>query len=88
MNRTIIEEQTFSADRERFGIEASRLDDILEGVFWALSREPSRGTQIDKDLWGIATLEWPNAPAFVVYYTFDPDSVYVKFLEPAEIDPD
>lgn len=59
------------------------MDEILEGVTWALAHDPTMGMQIlGHRLWAYPTYPWPGAPGLVLYYTFDDENVTLESIQP------
>lgn len=66
--RQIVEDARFERERDSLNPNAERMDDILEGVYETLSRDPDRGMQVTSDIWAIGTRF--TEPSFLIYYRF------------------
>lgn len=76
-HRTIVESARFSAEAKAIQPDARRMDEIMHGVTWALSNAAEMIGQptVVSHIRALPTRAWPNAPAMIVYYTVDPDTV-------------
>lgn len=82
--RTIREENQFSEEKKRLGKTAKRLDEILSGVLWAVSRRPESFLNIpDSKLYLAKTDNFPRHSGFYIWFTFDDEAVYLRSIEEA-----
>ena len=80
--REIIEEKTFDAEKHRVAESAKRLDEILSGIIWVLSRKPDSFPQVPGlDLYLAKTDPAPDAPAINLWFRFDAKAVYLLYIE-------
>ena len=85
--REIVEEESFVIEKQRISRSAKRLDEILFGITWVLSRKPESFPQVTGlDLYLAKTDPVPGLPSVNVWFTFDERKVYLLFIElaPAE----
>ena len=80
--RTIRQEPKFNEQLEALGVTHKRLDEVLEGVCFALSRNPERfprvpGTQLSI----IKTPVYPGAPSLRIFFTFNEEEVHLLMVE-------
>ena len=80
--RTVREEHTVSEAIDLHCALYPRLEEAYEALTWTLAHRPEIGEIIDDFFWLYkqAGDEEMNVPALVVVYTFDADSVDVRFL--------
>jgi hypothetical protein len=73
-NHEIIESSQYSEEladiREKLGLDARRMDDVLEGVMWGLGSNPSQFFQITRTLWLIKTDRFPGAPPLRIWFSW------------------
>jgi hypothetical protein len=80
--REIVEEKTFDAEKHRVAKSAKRLDDILFGITWVLSRKPESFPKVQGlNLYLAKTDGAPDAPAVNVWFNFDDEKVYLLYIE-------
>lgn len=80
--RTVREEKQFTEDKKKLKHSAKRLDEILFGVIWTLSRIPeSFGNVSGTMLYLAKTDAAPDAPSLYIWYTFDDDYIYLLSVE-------
>ena len=88
--RTIKENARYTAEQNSINPNVARMDEILDGVFWQLSRDPSKDPICKRvgtsNVWAISTLEFPNAHAVIIYYTFDENEVELLSIELSDED--
>lgn len=81
---TVVESQNFEADRARISNDIRRMDEILQGVYWVLSREPFRGKQTSaNNIWAITTRSVQDIPSLAIYYTFNEEQVILLSVVPS-----
>jgi len=81
-NRTIRQEPKFNEQLAALGVSHKRLDEVMEGVSFALSRHPEQfprvpGTQISI----IKTPVYPNAPSLRIFFTYSEEEVHLLVVE-------
>ena len=86
-HRTIRQEPKFNEQLETLGISHHRLDEVLEGVAFALSRHPEvfprvPGTQLSM----VKTPVYPEAPSLRIFFTYTDDEVHLLMVEFCEDD--
>lgn len=83
MYRTIIESKNFEISRNRINNDVRRMDDVLEGIIWVVSRNPRKGQETDAD--GIFAIKTDGTrfgePSLVVYYCFNDQSVILLDIQ-------
>ena len=85
--RTIRQEPKFNEQLEALGISYRRLDEVLEGVCFALAREPERFSRIPgTQLSIIKTPVYPNAPSLRIFFTYNEEEVHLLAVEFCEDD--
>jgi hypothetical protein len=82
--RTIREEKLFLQQKKKLKHSARRLDEILDGVTWAMCRKPESfpgvpGTR----LYLAKTDDFPGTPAIHIWFTFDEETVLLLGIEEA-----
>lgn len=92
MHCTIVEENTYVIELHELMKEYPRVEDVNDGIKWALSRGPAeRGEPIQPGacVYVYNTLEIGNTPSFTVLYLYDratdPDHVFLNSIR-ARID--
>jgi len=84
--REIIEQQQFKEDKRKLRHSAKRLDEILDGVTWTLTRLPECYPNIpETDVYLAKTDAFSDVPALYVWFTFDENYVYLEGIEEAPI---
>ena len=79
-HRTIVETSRFQQERGDIEPSVARWDEVMIGVLWALCRETVRAGQTTgvDGIFALPTDDWPGAPALVIYYTFDDNTVTLR----------
>jgi hypothetical protein len=89
--RTIIESEAFSSEKYFLCKDAEQLDDVLDGLTWALARGPELGWQVTPGipLYAIGTLEWTihSIESMTVYYLYDDETVTLVSIKPDSAPP-
>lgn len=77
MLRTIIESHEYYNNRNRIEPDIKRMDDILFGVIWALSRDPNIGHATEsKGIYAITTDAYMESDQpLIIYYIFNHEKV-------------
>jgi hypothetical protein len=77
MLRTIIESHEYYNNRNSIEPDVKRMDDILSGVVWALSRDPNIGhTTEAKGIYAITTDAYMESDKpLTIYYIFNNEKV-------------
>ncbi len=71
-SRTVLESPQFAEERAGVALDVKRLDEIMEGIVWALERDPRRFPQVrGTRLHRVLTDPFPDAPALRVWYTYN-----------------
>lgn len=53
---SVVESKNFELERDNVSSDIRRMDEILDGVYWVLGRDPSSGEQVSaKNMWAIVT---------------------------------
>lgn len=82
MYRQIVESEQFSSAKSLLFPNIKRLDDMLNGITWALARHPEEFPCVPcTSLYMAATDPFPDAPAIRVWYTFDDGNVTMLDIE-------
>ena len=88
--RTIIESEPFKTARRLLPFDVKRLDEILIGVLWELSRRPQDFPwvpQTNKLLRYIVVEPFqPDTPTLCIWYTFDKHTVTLEHIDHDEPD--
>ena len=80
--RTIREGKGFAEQKKNLRHSAKRLDEVLDGVTWALCRKPDCFPGLpDIKLYLAKTDPFPDVPALYIWYTFDDDTVTLLGIE-------
>ena len=86
--RTVVCDKRFNAARDRITPDIERWDEVFRGVEWALSRAPELGQATSAPgIHALATDDWPDVLATVVYYRFDGGEVTLLDIRLADIAP-
>jgi hypothetical protein len=85
--RTIRQEPKFDDQIKTLGISHSRLDEVLDGVCFALARHPEsfenvKGTNLSI----LKTAVYPGAPSLRIFFTYDECEVHLLAVEFCEDD--
>jgi hypothetical protein len=80
--RGCVEEGTFSAQKEKIGVDATRLEAILEGIELRIARFPERshvipGTSLRTEMSMLTMID----PIVVVTFAFDEKFVYLLWID-------
>lgn len=85
--REVIETKEFSEQLKSFGNPGiKRLDDVLFGVNWALSKNAETFPKVmnDPDISIIKTQSAKDLPSFRIYFKFDDNAVHLLWIEAIE----
>lgn len=81
--RTVVEEPGFAAGRALIIADAKRWDDFWRAAEWGLAKDPAGFDQVDANLWVIICEPAEGSmPRLRVYYSFDDENIYLKWVEP------
>ena len=81
-HRTIIESNLYADSKAALPLTCKRLDEILDGVLWHLSRKPEIFPRVPGTvLHRVRTEAFPDVPVLLVWYTFDHDTVTLQLVE-------
>ena len=80
--RTVIESELFSIQKTQFSVTPYHLDELLDGIIWALSHRPDIFWEVDatKHIWLIKGVE--QVP-YRIWYTFNDETVTLLAIERA-----
>lgn len=74
--RTIRYSEAWERCVEEMGEQLARLDDLLQGVEWAVAESPEHFPLVEgTELRIILTDEFPDVPAFVIYFRIVSDTL-------------
>ena len=81
--RTVVESPEFTRQTRVVGLEVSRLDEIREGVDWAVAKNPTSFHRIpNTNLYWVATRRIGSSPSLAIYYTIDdPDKITYRWID-------
>lgn len=83
MYRTIIESKHFESNRNKINSDVRRMDGVLEGVIWVLSRNPKKGQETSVN--GIFAIKTDGTgfgePSLVIYYCFNDQNVILLDIQ-------
>jgi hypothetical protein len=79
----IVEHQLFADMRDELEPDVQRMDEILEGFYWALGTDPTQFFRLypDRNLWLAKTDAFPGAPRLQVWYRLNPPQVELLAIE-------
>jgi len=88
--RTVQESEVFAACCKELSPTAKRLDEILEGVIWAISTAPEKLPEVQGTSLRIVTTDpYPDAPAMTVYFRIDNDDFCtLMWIEESTVQPE
>jgi hypothetical protein len=80
--RTVIESEIVSDTIDREQIKHPRLPEAFDALKWWLSHKPDAGYILDDLNWICRQMgdRQQTVPSLVAIYTFDDESVYIKFV--------
>jgi len=80
--RTVFEDANVSEVIDREQATYPRLEEAFDALKWSLSHVPEAGKIIDDLYWLHRQVgdRYQNIPALVAIYTFDDQSVWIKFI--------
>ena len=88
--RDVIEESTFAEQASKITADIRRFDDAMEGIQWALAREPDIFPVVHEasNLRIAKTVAWGDLPSLRVFFTFDDNQTRLFWVEaiPLEVD--
>lgn len=88
-SRTVVQSEQFIQERTAVGLQVPRLAEIVEGVIWALKRDPRRFPQVrGTRLHRVVTDPFPNAPSVRIWYTYNILHQEVELLSIERVDRD
>ncbi|MBJ7612871.1 MAG: hypothetical protein DLM71_04925 [Chloroflexi bacterium] len=80
--RSTREEPGFAAGRASIIPDARRWDAFWRAAEWGLARDPTAFDQVDENLWVvICEPSRTGMPRIRVYYSFDAQYIYLKWVE-------
>jgi hypothetical protein len=83
MSREIVESDLFQAQREAISPDVRRMDDILDGLFWALHENAEQFFRVfpDRNLWLAKTDPFPGSPTLRVWFSLSVNEVLLLSIE-------
>jgi len=82
--RDVVEEPGFVAGRQALFADVKRWDEFWRGAEWGLAKDPAGFDRVHDDLWVILCEPAEGSmPRLRVYYSFDDDRIYLKWVERA-----
>lgn len=79
--RDIIENHSFAESKERLGIDAKRLDEVLRGLTWVMSNDPEYfGPPVYGDHIYVAQ-GGTDEERFVVWFEFNETTVTLLYID-------
>ena len=84
--RTVVDGEKFKWQLKELG-DIKRIDEILEGVVFALARSPEVIGQptANPNVWAVPTARWTGV-SLVIYYSFDSRQVVLEAVTVADIE--
>lgn len=84
--RTIRHDHDYEDQARRLGLSHKRLDEVLDGVTWAIARSPAEfELMLDTGLRLVKTDPFPDAPPLRIYFTWDEDdNCTLRWIEAAD----
>jgi hypothetical protein len=84
-HKTVVESSSYTEARRLLEVDCKRLDEILEGIVWELSRRPQDFPRAPyTDLYCIATAQFTDIPSLWIWYVFDEHTVTLEHIEHAD----
>lgn len=81
--RTVIESERFKKERTEVEPNCQRFDEAFKGINWALARKPEKGRPTNvAHIYGLP-IQINDDQHFVVYYTFDDNTVTLISIQSA-----
>lgn len=78
--REVIESPRYTKERNLLQPDVARMDEILDGVVWVLSEDPTVGRKTPNPaIWAMPTIAWNTVP-LVVYYSFNENQVVLESI--------
>lgn len=81
--RTVVETRTYESQRDTITRDVKRFDEIMRGVYWALSTRPEAYPAIapDSSIHVLKTAPFNAIPRLRIFYRFDDSSTYLLWIE-------
>jgi len=82
--RTVIETKTYEAQRDAIVPNVRRFDEVMRGVYWALSTRPEAFPPVDPSNPTIHVLKtdaFSDIPRLRIFYKFDDVAVQLLWVE-------
>lgn len=85
--RDVVEGPLFAEQVSKLTADIRRFDDVMEGVFWALARDPERFPVVHEasNIRIVKTDAWGGTP-LCVFFTFDDNQTRLLSVEPIQFD--
>ena len=81
-HRTIVESDLYKEAKNSLTISCERLDEMLHGITWVLARKPDECPRVQgSTLHRARTEDVPGLPVFLIWFTFDQDTVTLQLIE-------
>ena len=85
---TIHEGDLYKHQRDQINPDVRRMDEILEGVMWALGRNPQQFFQTIGRLWLVRTDPFPGAPPLRIWFKLELEAQTVELLSIERVEED
>lgn len=81
--RTIVETREFERQRLVVMPDIRRFDEIMRGVYWALSTRPEAFPAVSdgSNIHVLKTAEFTDVPPLRIFYIFDESTVHLLWIE-------
>ena len=85
--RDVVEGPLFTEQVSKLTSDVRRFDDIMDGVVWALARDPERFPVVHeaRNIRIVKTDAWGDTP-LCVFFTFDDNQTHLLWVEPIPFD--
>jgi hypothetical protein len=75
--RQVIEGKEFTDLLAGIEANAKRADELIDGIKWALSKDPRQGKCVLEPVWMISSSKYANMKPLSVYYAFNDRTVFL-----------
>ena len=80
--RGIVESDLYREAKDTLPVTCQRLDEMLHGITWVLARKPDEFPRVHgSTLHRARTEDFPGLPVFLIWFTFDQDTVTLQLIE-------
>ena len=85
--RDVVDGPLFTEQVSKLTPDVRRFDDVMEGVVWALARDPGRFPVVHEgsNIRIVKTYAWGGTP-LRVFFTFDDKETHLLSVEPIQFD--